>query len=318
VVWFEAEHANLLAAQQLAAARDLHSAVWHLARNLSTFHIRRGLRDAELASWLAAESAVSRLPDPAARIRTQRLLGRAYADVGIHVKAIRHLREALRLAEHHHDLTDQAHSHRHLAWIWDQRGSSRRALHHVTHALNVYRTLEMPASEATTLNEMAVYAARRGDYDAARAHCQAALKLHRCHHDPVGEAAALGALGYVEHRSGHHDQAVQHYRHAQTLFDGSGDTFELADVLDQLGYPHAALGQREEARAAWLQALELYKEQRRSTDAVRVWRQLRTFDEQATVSGGRKRTGECTPAVATAPAGRRRETVMGCLMPGHP
>src|SRR5205807_1630083 len=101
--------------------------------------------------------------------------------------------------EHHHNPTEQAHTHRALAWAWGQRGDDRRALDHATRALDLYRTLDLPVREADALGAVAWHAAWIGEYDTARTHCQAALTLYQRHHDPAGVAAALNGLGYIDH-----------------------------------------------------------------------------------------------------------------------
>jgi predicted negative regulator of RcsB-dependent stress response len=48
----------------------------------------------------------------------------------------------------------------------------------------------------------------------------------------------------------------------------------VAEILDLVGRPLVALGQHDEARTAWREAVELYREHGREADAERVRRQL--------------------------------------------
>ena len=277
MAWFQAEHPNLLAAHEVAATRHWHAAVWQLAWTLTNFHLRRGHRHHELAVWQAALRAADHLPDPTARNLAHQHLGLTHADLGHYEEANEHLTQALILAGHHHDVTNQAHTHRLLAWAWGRQGDEHRALHHAGRALDLYRTLGQPAWEALALNSVGWHAACLGDYDTARTHCQAALALFRQHNDPHGEADTLDTLGYIEHRTGRHQQAIDHFRQTLTLYRTLGNTYLAADILDHLGLAHAALGHRQQARTAWQQALELYQAQQRDADDQRLRRQLATL-----------------------------------------
>ncbi|MFD7658820.1 NB-ARC domain-containing protein [Actinosynnema sp. NPDC059797] len=103
MAWLQAEHATLLATQLAAAALGRHAVVWHLAWNLTTYHLRRGHRHDELAVWQAALDAAEHLPDLATRIRAHRLLGYACSRLDLHEQATGHLERALDLAVRHHD-----------------------------------------------------------------------------------------------------------------------------------------------------------------------------------------------------------------------
>jgi tetratricopeptide (TPR) repeat protein len=280
LVWLDAEHSNLLAIQHIAITYHWHHTVWQLALTLDTFHYRRGHRHDRLRVWQAAMDAAARSPDPTISTRAHQLLGRAYADLGLHEEATGHLHRALALAEHHRDPTQQALTHQALAWAWGLQGDDRRALDHATQAKDLFRTLDQPVREARALNTVGWHAARLGEYGTARAHCQAALPLHRLHLNPDGEAATLDSLGYIEHQTGHHHHALYHYQHALTLYRNLGNTLQSANTLDRLGYPYAALGQHDHARTAWREALELYRLQGRDEDAARVQRQLDKLDTQ--------------------------------------
>ncbi|MDU0294775.1 tetratricopeptide repeat protein, partial [Saccharothrix longispora] len=275
--WFETEHSNLLAAQQIAIAYNWGHTVW-LASVLSTFHTWRGHRRDRLAVWQAALDAAARMNDPVTHTLAHRIVGRSYADLGSHEQAIGHLRQALALAEHHNDPIQQAHTHRMLAWAWERRGNFRQALKHAGRAKNLYQDLNQSIWEADALNAVGWLTAHLGDYDTARAHCQIGLTLFRQHRHSEGQAHTLNSLGYIAHRTGHHRQAIDHYRQALPLFRSLGATTSVADTLDTLGQADTALGQHDQARAAWREALELYREQGRDTDADRVQKQLDELD----------------------------------------
>ncbi|MGW5052543.1 ATP-binding protein [Actinokineospora sp. NPDC004072] len=272
--WLEAEHGTLLATQRAAVDLGRHDVVWHLAWVLDVFHVRRGHRHDALASWRAALDAAAHLPDPAARSRAHRNLGRSYSRLGLYDDATDHLDQALALAGHHGDLIQQAHTHRALALTWERRGDDQRALEHAQHALDLHRMLNQPAWEAEALNAVGWYAGRLGVLDTAREHCLAALALHQHHRYPEGEAATLDSLGFIAHRAGDHRQAVEHYRQALALYRTLGHRYQSAGTLDSIGRSHAALGQLQQARAAWQEALALYREQGRESDTSRVQQQL--------------------------------------------
>ncbi|UJW30424.1 tetratricopeptide repeat protein [Saccharothrix sp. AJ9571] len=278
MVWLEAEHATLLATQRTAVALGRHHVVWHLARALDTFHLRRGHRHDALATWRAALGAAGGLPDPATRIRAHRHLGRAYSRLGVHEEAAAHLDQALSLAVHHHDRTQQAHTHQALATTWERRGDDRRGLDHARQALDLYRTLDHATWEADMLNGVGWYSARLGDFDTARDHCRAALALHRELRNATGEAATLDSLGFIAHRTGDHRLAVDRYQQALALRRALGDAYEVAGTLEGAGHSHAALGQHEQAREVWREAVALYRGQGRDTDAERVQEQLGNLD----------------------------------------
>ncbi|WP_433261657.1 ATP-binding protein [Actinosynnema sp. CS-041913] len=274
LTWMDAHHPHLLAVQHTAAAHRRHRAVWQLAWALTTFHQRRGHRHDALTVWQAAADAADRLLDPAARTLAQRRLGHAHAMMGGHEQAITHLHQALALAEHHHDLAQQAHTHDALAWAWERREDYRQALEHGRQALGFFRALDDSVWEAVELNAVGWLAARLGDYDTAREHCLAALTLHRRHHDPQSEAATLDSLGWIDHHTEHHRQAIDHYQQAVLLYRTVGNTAEAVVVLDHLGHSYAALGQHHQAREAWRTALDLYRQQSRDADTERVQQQL--------------------------------------------
>ncbi len=271
--WLDTELPNLLAAQQTAAGRGWHYAVWQLAWQLGNFHDMRGHIHGALTVCQAAVEAAACLTDVTLSTRALRRLGHANAALGRGEDAIRHLHVALDLAERHHLRAEQAGTHRDLAWAWGEVGEDRRALDHAGQALRLFR-LVAPAWEAHMLNMVGWFTARVGRYADAREHCQAALTLHRGRRNTDGEATTLDSLGYIDHHTGNHHDAVEHYRHALVLFGGLGNSYESADTLVRLGDTHTALGQPDHARTAWREALDLYRQQGRDEAAQAVLRRL--------------------------------------------
>ncbi|MEV8441978.1 BTAD domain-containing putative transcriptional regulator [Actinosynnema sp. NPDC051121] len=274
LAWFDAEHANLLAARNTAAAVGRHHVVWQIAWASSTYHSRRGFLRDELAGWQGALDAAAHLTDPAVHAVIHRHLGVACADLERHEEAAEHLRRALALAERHRDVVHQGHIRFHLAWASERRGDYRRALEHSRRVLDLAAAHDHPVWQADALNQVGWHAARLGDHDTARTYCRAALALHRRHGNPSGEAHALGNLGYVDHLTGRHDLALDRYRQALTLLGDDGDAYHEAVVRDLMGQAHAALGRHDEARTAWRAARELYREQGRHHDAEGVRQRL--------------------------------------------
>jgi DNA-binding SARP family transcriptional activator/tetratricopeptide (TPR) repeat protein len=273
LAWFDAEHGNLLAAQQLAAQLGWHVLTWTLAWALTTFHQWRGHLLDDVASWQAALAASARLDVPATRSLAHRQLGYGLAVVDRRDGALDHLQRALALAESTGDLVEQTETQHLLARIWELRGEDHLALEHARRALGLWRGLDRPIEEARELNAVGWYTARTGDFDRARAACEEALVLLRNQHHLAGEANTLDSLGYIAHSSGHYVQAVAYYQQALALFHRLGIAFSEAGTLDRLGQTYAA-GDARLARVAWERALRLYQAHHRGADIARIERQL--------------------------------------------
>ena len=81
----------------------------------------------------------------------------------------------------------------------------------------------------------------------------------------------------------HHQQAIRYYQQSLTLLHSVGNTSGAARTFDSLGHPHVALSEHEQARVAWREALQLYREQGRDIEAERIQQQLDTLDQQMNI-----------------------------------
>ncbi|HEY0496974.1 MAG TPA: tetratricopeptide repeat protein [Kutzneria sp.] len=274
--WFDAEHANLIAAQHVAVDHGWADVAWQLAWSMSIAHLRRGRLHDQLTVWQAALHA-----DPVCLAIAHRHLGRALTELGRHEVGLTHLREALALTELHGDQAEQGHTHRVVARAWALRDEDRRAYDHADRAAELYRALGRTEWLADAMNQLGWFAVRLGDHDTARAQCEAALALHEEIGNVEGRATTLDSLGFIAHSAGRHHDAISCYRQALALYQTLGNTYDYANTAQRLGHPHATLGAVAEARATWQEALALYQDQGRHEAADRVRSQL---DELLTAS----------------------------------
>lgn len=278
LTWFDDEHACLLAAQRLAAARDWNQPAWQLAWTLNTYHQRRGLAHDQLATWRLALPAARRVDDPTAQLLAHRWIGIACAQTGDGAGALDHLQRAITLATESGDVIQQALGHHHLARAWEHQGDEVQALAHAEHALRLIQVVDRPVLKAQALNATGWYHAHLGNYAEARTACLAALALHREHRHLDGQVDTLDSLGYIAHHTQDHVQAVDYYRQALAVARERGNAHFEADILDNIAKACLALHQFGQARDNWKQALALYQLQRRLTDAARVQQQLNTCE----------------------------------------
>ncbi|MGI5158923.1 tetratricopeptide repeat protein [Microbispora sp. CA-102843] len=276
--WFTAEQQCVLASQTVAVTNGWYEAVWQLAWSLDTFHYRRGHSHDQAVAWLAGVKAAEKLGDPSTCILAHRRLGATYTRLGRHVEALKHLHQALMLAEHIGDVAAQAHTHQFLARAAELRGDDRVAFDHATHAQHLFGAVSNPAWEAAALNQVGWLAARLGRYAVGRSACEAALSLYRQLENRTGEAAVLDSLGYISYHSGNHDQAVDFYEQSLALRRALRHVYNVASTLEGLGNPYLALGRREDARLVWQEAFNLYQEQGRDSDATKLQQLLEAID----------------------------------------
>ena len=270
LVWFDAEHPNLIAAQRLAVERRWHAHTWQLAWATQSYLWHNCRVQDYLAIWQAGLTAAEQEEGYVARAVAHHFLGRAHVLAGRHNGAVRHLHQALELAEHANDLTVQVYTHLHLGPAWELREDYLRGLEHAIRALSLAQALDDPVPRAFALNNVGYLLALLGRYDEARAHCEAALELWCLQDASYSKALTLDSLGYIAHHSGQPETALERYREALDLYRDFGSVHAQPHTLDHLALSYHALGQHEQARRHWQEALALFHDQHRDADAERV------------------------------------------------
>ncbi|MEU2616004.1 tetratricopeptide repeat protein [Micromonospora sp. NPDC007271] len=259
LAWFEAEHAVLLAALDLAARYGLDGYVWPLAWAATNFFARRGHWSDWVRAGQAGVAAARRLGDRAAEAEAHRTVGGAYVRMHQFDVAEEHYRQALELFARLGDLAGQGFTYRSLGWLCEQRGDIGAALRHDQRALELFQRAGHERGEANTLNSVGWCHALLGDHEQAILHCRRSLALLERIGDPVGMAGAWDSLGYA-YRHVDLRQAVSCYREALALYQRLGDRPNEATTLRYLGETQRASGDGEAARRSWQRSLEILTE----------------------------------------------------------
>jgi DNA-binding SARP family transcriptional activator len=258
--WFAAEHANLLAVVDHAAATEFHTHTWQLAWALANFLGRRGHWHDWAVTQRAAVAAAGQLNDPRIQAQAHTNLARAYTRLNRIDDAQTELRHALDLTVRAGDLAGQAHTRYTLANVCAGDGRQFEALTHSIQAMDLYQAAGHRRGRALALNAIGWCHALLGDHRHALTACQQALALFQELDDRLGEAHTWDSLGYAHHHLAHHAQAITSYQHALNLLRDLGDRYEQADTLAHLGDAHHAAGSCAAARAAWQEALDAFDE----------------------------------------------------------
>ncbi|MER7049420.1 tetratricopeptide repeat protein [Streptomyces jumonjinensis] len=273
--WLDAEFTALVAVRAIARETGRHLSVFHLASCLNGHFVRRGHTEEQVAQWTDAVHAAHALGDPEAQITSHRYAGQAASRAGRHTEAVAQLSRAARIAERHGEPGPQAWTYYIFAWVEEMAGRDREAFGHAVCAAGLFRRAGEVRSEADALNAAGWYQVRLGDLVRAKEYCTRALDIAHRHHYHGGEAAALDSLGLLAQRAGRHDEAVASYGAALSLCRDLGNTYQEAGILDRLGDSYTAVGRFDEARNAWEEAVDMYRLQRRLTEAEATKQRLK-------------------------------------------
>jgi DNA-binding SARP family transcriptional activator/tetratricopeptide (TPR) repeat protein len=260
LAWCGAEHRVLLTAVTHAAATGFDTHAWQLAWAMSEFLYRRGYWYDWQTSYVTALAAARRLRDRRGQAIAHRGVAMACSNLGRHAQAQPHFRQALDLFGRLGDRVGQAHTHLNLAALLARQDRYAEALHHCQPALDLYVAAGARRGEAMALNTLGFLHAELGDHERALAHCQRAAVLFRTLGDRSGLASTWDSLGYVHRRRGRHRDAIRYYRRAAALFEELSNRFFQAETLVNLGDAYLGAGEPDAARAAWLQARDMFDE----------------------------------------------------------
>ena len=270
--WFaalEAESGTLRGALECAERVDAQLGV-HIAYALRQFWFVRSH-----LGWVSVGAArlvanLDRSVDPVVRARGLHLA--ALAPPWSEESAARN-HEALVLARQAEDALLTAEATQHAGAIASALGDAEAAHHHLTEALQRFRTLGHRGGEAAALNRLGALAYFAGDLDEARRLYEESL----AHETALGNAWGIGSrlynLAIIAKRTGAHAEALTAYQRSLHLNVELGDRRHASLVLEGLACLASARGDPLRAATLW-GAVEA---ERRRTHRPRVGVELEHF-----------------------------------------
>lgn len=289
--WFAAEQAVLLAAVEQAATRRYDGHTWQLAWAMGHHLHRRGLAREQEAVHGAAMDAARRLGDRTAQAHAHRSLGVVAMDLGRLDEARDHVERAIELFTELCDVNDCAQSYRYLAVVAERQGDLEAGLSAAQRSLVLFRAHEAREGDdsrgrrttATALNGVGWFHTLLGQPQQALDHCRQALVLCQELGYDSGAADTWDSIGFALHSLGRYDEAVVAYRDALAIYQQAGrNDWFVVGTLMRLGDTHLSVGRPDEARAVWIEGLdimELLGDANAEQLAERLRTRLRRLDE---------------------------------------
>jgi tetratricopeptide (TPR) repeat protein len=257
--WFDAEHANLVAAGRHAADSGERAAAWQLAAAVGGVFDMRGHRD-ELNALTDTSLACARGLDD---VRAEHRLLLASAESLIHSRRFHEAEECVRRALELARVVDtpdaDAETAASLAYVCNNAGDFAQAADHARQAVELYNRLGNTWFLAIATNQLGralLGLCKPGDAESCH---RQALEMFRALGDRDREAWALLFLGNAHRAQGRLGHAAEHHRLAlDTARDAQNTIFE-AEALQELGDDARLSGEPNAARQHWAQALTLYE-----------------------------------------------------------
>ncbi|MFE1522021.1 BTAD domain-containing putative transcriptional regulator [[Kitasatospora] papulosa] len=298
VAWLTAEQTVLLAVMQQAATHRYDVHTWQLAWAMSNHLHLRGLWREQEATRLAGMDAALRLGDKDALADAHHGLAIATSGLGRNQEARDHAERAIELFTESGDRRSLPEAYRTLAWVAEQQGDLEAALGAAQRALVLHRAHDGRDADDNR-NRMAVAVALNavgwchtllGQAQHALHHCQQALALHQELGEDTNTAHSWDSIGHAHHQLGQYEQAVTAFHTALALYRQLGHLpWFAAGTLTRLGDTHLSAGCPDEARAMWVEGLNI-AEQLDHPDSESLRTRLRQLDE-STVRGPNKGVG---------------------------
>jgi tetratricopeptide (TPR) repeat protein len=275
--WFDAEHANLMAAIRLAADVGQYTIAWQLPIAMDEFlGLRYHWTDRITAHQLSLAAAVH-IHDQRGERWALGHLSEAYVLLGRFGEALPLALRGLNVAR---EIGDQWAEGNSLMVLGDVHLHFRRfeeAVNHYQRALVLHRDLNHRRNEALALVCLAKLARGQQHFEQAITYARDGLVIHREINDTVNEARTLRILGLAYFDLRRFNEAADHFQQALVICHELSDRHAAAQALHYLGEALRAIGQLSEARESWFKALSIFDDLD-APEATQVRACLETLD----------------------------------------
>jgi tetratricopeptide (TPR) repeat protein len=275
--WFDAEHANLMAAIRLAADVGQYTIAWQIPNAMDTFlGWRYHWADRITGHQLGLAAAVHIHDQPGERWALGHL-SETYLWLGQFEEALPLALRGLSVAREIKDRWGEGHSLMELGEAHLHFGRFDQAADHYQQALALFRDVNNRRSEAVALIQLAKLTRAQQHFEQAITYSQDSLAIRREINDQWGEVSALNILGLTHLDLRRFHEAADYFRQALAICRELDDRHQAARTLHYLGETLRAIGQLSEARESWLQALSIFDDLG-APEAAQVRACLETLD----------------------------------------
>ncbi|WP_149180013.1 BTAD domain-containing putative transcriptional regulator [Streptomyces sp. TRM49041] len=218
-------------------------------------------RFTEALDLLRAAAASYQEPvDPAALAHIEYGIGAVYRDRGRYPEAWEALTRSLELYRAADDRQGEGLSLRSLALCHRAQGELPEAESLLRDSLRIFEETGDTFGEMYASQSLAKVQLRQGRIAHARERLERCLDVTRERRDLFGEALVRRSLGETRLAAGDWDGATDELRRALALWDRMGLPLWRARTVRDLGTAAAGRGDEAAARAAWAEALEVFRE----------------------------------------------------------
>jgi tetratricopeptide (TPR) repeat protein len=256
--WFDAEHANLMAAIRLAADAGHHNIAWQLPNAMDAFLALRYHSADQITVHQLGLAAAVHIHDQLGERWALGHLGDAYIRLGRFDEVLPLVLRELNVAREIEDRWAEGNSLSTLGQVYSYSGQFEKSSDHYQRSLVIYRDVGHRRNESITLRHLAELARAQQHFEQAIAHAQESLAIQREINDTWNEAYTLYVLGRAYLDLCRLSEAVDHFQQALAIFRELSERHRTAQTLRYLGDALRTMGQLSEAQKAWLEALSIF------------------------------------------------------------
>ncbi|ASR39808.1 hypothetical protein BAY61_30165 [Prauserella marina] len=180
--------------------------------------------------------------------------------LGLATEAIHHLDAAVALCKDNDDKHIECNLITVLSKVCVHLGRDSEAHDHLRHGLTMAREAGFRSLEADCLTVLGTVYRKKGRIDEALRKHEEAVGLAHAVGDTEVTAEALNAMATTLTSAGRPADALRRHHEALAVATDAGHREEVAHARTGIGDAHAALGEQDEARDAWRNALDDYRE----------------------------------------------------------
>jgi tetratricopeptide (TPR) repeat protein/transcriptional regulator with XRE-family HTH domain len=260
MAWFEAERANLVAANHQAANSGLHTIAWLLPNALfGYFDLRKHWADWEKTHTVGLTAAQA-APDRRAQAWMMGSLGTAHIDLRRFEEAIDSQQQALAIMREVGDRWGEGAALGNLGAAYNRLQRPEEAIVCLQQALLIFREAGYRRNEGMALHNLGEASQLLRQFAEAIDYGHQALAIFREVGNRHREGMVLNDIGNAYRELGRFDEAIDCLEEALTIHRDVGSRWGEGRALQFLGLAFQCTPRADEARACWQEALTIFTE----------------------------------------------------------